>query len=108
MQILAKDTKDGVNKTSGVDKYYYYIQEITDAEAAGEYTTLTAEQLELLSKDGSDATKGFVAVEANGSKKVTLQNANKEKNYVIYARWVRWCRCLPSPPPDFPYNRCCL
>ena len=85
VQIRANDAKAGVNQTSGVDKYYYYIQEITDAEAAGEYTTLTAEQLEQLSKDGSDATKGFVAVEANGSKKVTLQNANKEKNYVIYA-----------------------
>lgn len=85
VQIRANDAKAGVNQTSGVDKYYYYIQEITDAEAAGEYTTLTAEQLEQLSRDGSDATKGFVAVEANGSKKVTLQNANKEKNYVIYA-----------------------
>lgn len=85
VQIRANDAKAGVNQTSGVDKYYYYIQEITDAEAAGEYTTLTAEQLEQLSKDGSDATKGFVAVEANGSKKVTLQNASKEKNYVIYA-----------------------
>lgn len=85
VQIRANDAKEGVNQTSGVDKYYYYIQEITDAEAAGEYTTLTAEQLEQLSKAGSDATKGFVAVEANGSKKVTLQNANKEKNYVIYA-----------------------
>lgn len=85
VQIRANDAKAGVNQTSGVDKYYYYIQEITDAEAAGEYTTLTAEQLEKLSKDGSDATKGFVAVEANGSKRVTLQNANKEKNYVIYA-----------------------
>ena len=85
VQICANDAKEGVNQTSGVDKYYYYIQEITDAEAAGEYTTLTAEWLEQLSKDGSDATQGFVAVEANGSKKVTLQNANKEKNYVIYA-----------------------
>lgn len=85
VQICANDAKEGVNQTSGVDKYYYYIQEITDAEAAGEYTTLTAEQLEQLSKDGSDATQGFVAVEANGSKKVTLQSANKEKNYVIYA-----------------------
>lgn len=85
VQIRANDAKAGVNQTSGVDKYYYYIQEVTDEEAAGEYTTLTAEQLEQLSKDGSDATKGFVAVEANGSKKVTLQNANKEKNYVIYA-----------------------
>lgn len=85
VQIRANDAKAGVNQTSGVDKYYYYIQEITDAEAAGEYTTLTAEQLEQLSKDGSDATQGFVAVEGNGSKKVTLQSASEEKNYVIYA-----------------------
>ncbi len=85
VRIIAQDTKDGVDKTSGVDKYYYYVQEVLDADASGAYTTLTAEQLDKLSRDGSDATQGFVERRVASGENITLQVTGEQKNYVIYA-----------------------
>ena len=87
VQIRANDANASVNEVSGVDKYYYYMQEVSNADTAGEFTTLTQSQLNQLSKDGTDPTQGFVAVNADSDGKVTLtlHSDNAEKNYVIYA-----------------------
>ena len=87
VQIRANDANASVNEVSGVDKYYYYMQEVSNADTAGEFTTLTQSQLNQLSKDGTDPTQGFVAVNADSDGKVTLTlpSDNAEKNYVIYA-----------------------
>ena len=86
VQICANDAKEGID-TSGVDKYYYYIQEVSNEDTAGEFTTLTQRQLNQLPKEGTDPTKGFVAVDADDDGKViiSLPSDSEEKNYVIYA-----------------------
>lgn len=80
VQIVASDA------TSGVDKYYYYIQTVSDEAAAGEYTALTGAELDKLSKDVNDATEGFVCVAANAHNKGTVTGAlSKDGTYIIYA-----------------------
>lgn len=80
VQIVASDA------TSGVDKYYYYIQTVSDEAAAGEYTALTGVELDKLSRHASDATEGFVYVEANARNIGTATGAlSKDGTYIIYA-----------------------
>lgn len=80
VQIVASDA------TSGVDKYYYYIQTVSDEAAAGEYTALTGAELDKLSKDVNDATKGFVCVAAKAHNIGTVTGAlSKDGTYIIYA-----------------------
>ena len=80
VQIVAADA------TSGVDKYYYYIQTVSDEAAAGEYTALTGAELDKLSKDVNDATKGFVCVTAKAHNIGTVTGAlSKDGTYIIYA-----------------------
>ncbi len=80
VQIVAADP------TSGVDKYYYYIQTVSDEAAAGEYTALTGAELDKLSRDVNDATKGFVCVTANARNTGTVKGAlSKNGTYIIYA-----------------------
>lgn len=80
VQIVAADA------TSGVDKYYYYIQTVSDEAAAGEYTALTGAELDKLSKDVNDATKGFVCVTAKAHNRGTVTGAlSKDGTYIIYA-----------------------
>lgn len=80
VQIVAADP------TSGVDKYYYYIQTVSDEAAAGEYTALTGAELDKLSKDVNDATKGFVCVTAKAHNIGTVTGAlSKDGTYIIYA-----------------------
>lgn len=80
VQIVAADP------TSGVDKYYYYIQTVSDEAAAGEYTALTGAELDKLSRDVNDATKGFVCVTAKAHNKGTVTGAlSKDGTYIIYA-----------------------
>lgn len=80
VQIVAADP------TSGVDKYYYYIQTVSDEAAVGEYTALTGAELDKLSKDVNDATEGFVCVAANAHNIGTVTGAlSKDGTYIIYA-----------------------
>lgn len=80
VQIVAADP------TSGVDKYYYYIQTVSDEAAAGEYTALTGAELDKLSRDVNDATKGFVCVTAKAHNRGTVTGAlSKDGTYIIYA-----------------------
>ena len=80
VQIVAADA------TSGVDKYYYYIQTVSDEAAAGEYTALTGAELDKLSRDVNDATEGFVCVAANALNTGTVKGAlSKDGTYIIYA-----------------------
>lgn len=80
VQIVAADA------TSGVDKYYYYIQTVSDEAAAGEYTALTGAELDKLSKDVNDATEGFVCVAAKAHNIGTVTGAlSKDGTYIIYA-----------------------
>lgn len=84
IKIRANDAKAGID-TSGVDKYYYYIEEVSDENAIDNYKVKTAEELDKLSANESDATIGFVEVQANGNSAVTVGNLSKDANYVIYA-----------------------
>ena len=84
IKIRANDAKYGID-TSGVDKYYYYIEEVSDENAIDNYKVKTAEELDKLSANESDATIGFVEVQANGNSAVTVGNLSKDANYVIYA-----------------------
>lgn len=49
IKIHANDAKEGVNKVSGVSKYYYYIDQITDTASA---TGKTKAELDTLAADG--------------------------------------------------------
>ena len=84
IKIRANDAKYGID-TSGVDKYYYYIEEVSDENAIDNYKVKTAEELDKLSANESDATIGFVEVQANGNSAVMVGNLSKDANYVIYA-----------------------
>ena len=84
IKIRANDAKAGID-TSGVDKYYYYIEEVSDENAIDNYKVKTAEELDKLSANESDATVGFVEVQANGTSAVMVGNLSKDANYVIYA-----------------------
>ena len=75
IKILANDAKDGVD-TSGVDQYFYYIEEVSDENAIDNYKVKTAEELDQLS---------FVGVTANGDSAVTVGSLSKDANYVVYA-----------------------
>lgn len=84
IKIRANDAKVGID-TSGVDKYYYYIEEVSDENAIDNYTVKTAEELDQLQAGGTDATTGFVGVQAKEASAVTVGNLNKDANYVVYA-----------------------
>lgn len=84
IKIRANDAKVGID-TSGVDKYYYYIEEVSDENAIDNYKVKTAEELDQLAAGGTDATVGFVEVQANGTSAVMVGNLSKDANYVIYA-----------------------
>ncbi len=84
IRIRANDAKAGID-TSGVDKYYYYIEEVSDENAIDNYKVKTAEELDQLAAGGTDATVGFVEVQANGTSAVMVGNLSKDANYVIYA-----------------------
>ena len=84
IKIRANDAKYGID-TSGVDKYYYYIEEVSDENAIDNYKEKTAEELDQLAAGGTDATVGFVEVQANGTSAVMVGNLSKDANYVIYA-----------------------
>lgn len=84
IRIRANDAKYGID-TSGVDKYYYYIEEVSDENAIDNYKVKTAEELDQLAAGGTDATVGFVEVQANGTSAVMVGNLSKDANYVIYA-----------------------
>lgn len=84
IKIRANDAKYGID-TSGVDKYYYYIEEVSDENAIDNYKVKTAEELDRLAAGGTDATVGFVEVQANGTSAVMVGNLSKDTNYVIYA-----------------------
>lgn len=84
IKIRANDAKYGID-TSGVDKYYYYIEEVSDENAIDNYKVKTAEELDQLAAGGTDATVGFVEVQANGTSAVMVGNLSKDANYVIYA-----------------------
>lgn len=84
IKIRANDAKYGID-TSGVDKYYYYIEEVSDENAIDNYKVKTAEELDQVAAGGTDATVGFVEVQANGTSAVMAGNLSKDANYVIYA-----------------------
>ncbi|MFR5191634.1 MAG: hypothetical protein ACLTFZ_03375 [Lachnospiraceae bacterium] len=58
IKIRANDAKAGID-TSGVDKYYYYIEEVSDENAIDNYKVKTAEELDQLAAGGTDATVGL-------------------------------------------------
>lgn len=84
IRIRANDAKAGID-TSGVDKYYYYVEEVSDENAIDNYKVKTAEELDQLPAAGADVNAGFVEVQVNGASAVTVGNLSKDANYVIYA-----------------------
>lgn len=84
IKIRANDAKAGID-TSGVDKYYYYVEEVSDENAIDNYKVKTAEELDQLPAAGADVNAGFVEVQVNGASAVTVGNLSKDANYVIYA-----------------------
>ena len=81
IKIHANDAKEGVNKVSGVSKYYYYIDQITDTASA---TGKTKAELDTLAADGK-----FTQVDAGNwlSDSATIHGALGEdgSSYVVYA-----------------------
>ena len=75
IKIRANDEKAGID-TSGLDQYFYYIEEVSDENAIDNYKVKTAEELDQLS---------FVGVAANGASAVTAGSLSKDANYVVYA-----------------------
>lgn len=83
IKILANDAKAGID-TSGVDKYYYYVEKVADENAIDNYKVKTAEELDQLPENVADVTAGFVKVPANGTSAVTAAHLDQDDNYVIY------------------------
>lgn len=87
--IRANDAKDGVNETSGVAEYYYYIDTV-DASALsaaasgnGEKTAAAKTKAEL---DALKAAGKFTQVTAAGDGQVTISGAlSAENHYIVYA-----------------------
>lgn len=87
--IRANDAKDGVNETSGVAEYYYYIDTV-DASALsaaasgnGEKTAAAKTKAEL---DALKAAGKFTEVTAAGDGQVTIPGAlSAEEHYIVYA-----------------------
>lgn len=80
IKIHANDAKEGVNKVSGVSKYYYYIDQITDTASA---TGKTKAELDTLAADGK-----FTQVDAGNwlSDSATIHGAlDEDGSYVVYA-----------------------
>ena len=80
IKIHANDAKEGVNKVSGVSKYYYYIDQITDTASA---TGKTKAELDTLVADGK-----FTQVDAGNwlSDSATIHGAlGEDGSYVVYA-----------------------
>ena len=80
IKIHANDAKEGVNKVSGVSKYYYYIDQITDTASA---TGKTKAELDTLAADGK-----FTQVDAGNwlSDSAIIHGAlGKDGSYVVYA-----------------------
>ncbi len=76
VKIRANDAKAGI-ETSGVDKYYYYIDKITDP--SGEINAKTVEELDAL-RNG----RKFTEAEANGDGIVSF-TVSDSANFVVYA-----------------------
>ena len=76
VKIRANDAKAGI-ETSGVDKYYYYIDKITDP--SGEIDAKTIEELDALRNDGK-----FTEVAANGNESAVIP-VSDSANFVVYA-----------------------
>ena len=76
VKIRANDAKAGI-ETSGVDKYYYYIDKITDP--SGEIDAKTIEELNALRNDGK-----FTEVAANGNESAVIP-VSDNANFVVYA-----------------------
>ena len=87
--LRANDAKDGVNETSGVAEYYYYIDTV-DASALsaaasgnGEKTAAAKTKAEL---DALKAAGKFTQVTAAGDRQVTIPGAlSAEEHYIVYA-----------------------
>lgn len=87
--IRANDAKDGVNETSGVAEYYYYIDTV-DASALsaaasgnGEKTAAAKTKAEL---DALKAAGKFTQVTAAGNGQVMISGAlSAEEHYIVYA-----------------------
>lgn len=80
MVIRANDDKDGVNETSGVEKYFYYIDTM-DASAASTAAVKTKAELDALKADGK-----FTEVAAENGGRTTVSGVlSAEKHYIIYA-----------------------
>ena len=80
IKIHANDAKEGVNKVSGVSKYYYYIDQITDTASA---TGKTKAELDTLADDGK-----FTQVDAGNwlSDSAIIHGAlGEDGSYVVYA-----------------------
>ena len=80
IKIHANDAKEGVNKVSGVSKYYYYIDQITDTASA---TGKTKAELDTLAADGK-----FTQVDAGNwlSDSAIIHGAlGEDGSYVVYA-----------------------
>ena len=80
IKIHANDAKEGVDKVSGVSKYYYYIDQITDTASA---TGKTKAELDTLAADGK-----FTQVDAGNwlSDSAIIHGAlGEDGSYVVYA-----------------------
>ena len=83
MKIHANDKKTGVDEVSGIDKYYYYVDTITNA--ADDTATKTKAELDALAAQGkfqsADPDSGIFSGEG-----ATISGMlSNSENYVIYA-----------------------
>ncbi len=83
--LKANDQKKGVNKVSGIDKYYYYVD--TSDDTSGSVTVKTEEELDALAGQGKfisvDAGTGMEEEGADGAGISIL--LDKEGSYIVYA-----------------------
>ena len=83
MKIHANDKKTGVDEVSGIDKYYYYVDTITNA--ADDTATKTKAELDVLAAQGKFQSANPDSGIFSGEGATISGMLSNSENYVIYA-----------------------
>ena len=83
--LQANDQKKGVNKVSGIDKYYYYVD--TSDDISGSVTVKTEEELDALAEKGKfRSVDAGTRMEEEGADGAGFSiSIDKEGSYIVYA-----------------------
>lgn len=83
--LQANDQKKGVNKVSGIDKYYYYVD--TSDDTSGSVTVKTEEELDALAEKGKfRSVDAGTRMEEEGADGAGFSiPIDKEGSYIVYA-----------------------